>query len=125
MLLFPETVVSIFMKDGEAELLAMASYAIRIYAMTFLVKWFSFAIQGFLTALEIPLPATILSVANALIVPIALLPVLWPLGLNGIWLNTPITALIIALLALIFFIQLRIKLTDGTQPQNNKTNKGH
>ena len=125
MLLFPETVVSIFMKDGEAELLAMASYAIRIYAMTFLVKWFSFAIQGFLTALEIPLPATILSVANALIVPIALLPVLWPLGLNGIWLNTPITALIIALLALIFFIQLRIKLTDGTQPQNNKTHKGH
>ena len=43
-----------------------------------------------LTALESSLPATILSVSNALIVPVVLLPNLLGLKLDGIWMNTPI-----------------------------------
>ncbi|MBS6771637.1 MAG: MATE family efflux transporter [Faecalibacterium prausnitzii] len=107
MLLIPETIVSLFMQESEKEVLEMAAYALRIYGFTFLTRWFGFAVQNFLTALEVPLPATILSVSNALIIPVALLPVLWMLKLDGIWLNTPITSLIVSLLALVFFMRLR------------------
>lgn len=107
MLFIPETIVALFMQEGEKELLEMSAYALQIYALTFLTRWFGFAVQNFLTALEIPLPATILSVSNAFIIPIALLPVLWPFGLDGIWMNTPITALLVATLALAFYLRLK------------------
>lgn len=107
MLVFPKTIVSMFMQENEKELLVMSAYALQLYSLTFLTRWFGFAVQNFLVALEIPLPATILSVSNALIIPIALLPVMWSLKLDGIWLNTPITSAIVSVLALIFFIRLR------------------
>ena len=107
MLLIPETIASLFMQESEKEVLEMATYALRIYGLTYLTRWFGFAVQSFLTALEVPVPATILSVSNALIIPVALLPVLWVLQLDGIWLNTPITSLLVSLLALFFFMRLR------------------
>ena len=107
MLLIPETIVSLFMQESEKEVLKMAAYALRIYGLTFLTRWFGFSVQSFLTALEVPLPATILSVSNALIVPVALLPVLWALKLDGVWLNTPITSLLVSALAFVFFMRLR------------------
>ncbi|WP_249311566.1 MULTISPECIES: MATE family efflux transporter [Congzhengia] len=112
MLVFPEKIVSLFMQKNETELLKMCAYALPLYSFTFLTRWFGFAVQNFLVALEVPLPATILSVSNALIIPIVLLPVLWPLKLDGIWLNTPITSLLVSVLALIFFIRLRKKMIE-------------
>ena len=112
MLVFPEKVVSIFMQKNETDLLKMSAYALQIYSFTFLTRWFAFAVQNFLAALRAPLPATILSVSNALIVPIVLLPVLWPLKLDGIWLNTPITSLLVSALAMIFFIRLRKQMKE-------------
>ncbi len=112
MLVFPEKIVSLFMQKNETELIKMCAYALPLYSFTFLTRWFGFAVQNFLVALEVPLPATILSVSNALIIPIVLLPVLWPLNLNGIWLNTPITSLLVSVLALIFFIRLRKKMIE-------------
>lgn len=116
MLAIPETIVSMFLQDGEQELLTMSAYALRIYGLTYLTRWFSFAVQSFLTALEVPLPATILSVSTALIVPIALLPVLWGLKLNGIWLNAPITALLVAILALVFYRKMCRNLLRANEP---------
>ena len=117
MLLFPDTIASLFMQGKEDDLLKMAVYAMRIYSLTYLTRWFGFAMQSFLIALEVPLPAAILSVSNALIIPIALLPVLWPLNLDGIWLNTPITSLLVSMLALFYFFRLRKKLSvnDGIE----------
>ncbi|MFT4104467.1 MAG: MATE family efflux transporter [Lacrimispora sp.] len=107
MLVFPEMIASMFMQENEKELLVMSAYALQLYSLTYLTRWFGFAVQNFLVALEIPLPATILSVSNALIVPIALLPIMWSLKLDGIWLNTPITSALVSVLAFIFFIRLR------------------
>ncbi len=107
MLLFPEQIASLFLKEGERHLLSMAAHAMRIFSLTYLTRWFGFAIQSFLIALDKPMPATILSVANAFIFPVLLLAALHPLKLNGLWLNSPITAVLVSLLAL--FIIIRIK----------------
>lgn len=111
MLLASEPIVSLFIQEGETELITMAAYAIRLYALTFLTRWFGFAVQSFTVALEAPLPAAILSVSNALIIPIALLPVLWSMKLDGIWLNTPITSLLVSAMAVVFYARLRKTLT--------------
>ena len=107
MFIFPDTIVALFAQKKEKELLAMSAYSLQLYSLTFLTRWFGFAIQSFLVTLENPLPATILSLANALVIPVALLPVLWPLKLDGLWLNTPITSILVSLLALVFFVRLR------------------
>lgn len=106
-LLIPEIIVSMFMQENEKELLGMATYALQIYGLTFLTRWFGFAIQTLFIGLEKPLPAAILSVSNALVIPIALLPVLWSMQLDGIWWNTPITSLLVSLLAFVFFVRVR------------------
>lgn len=107
MLLIPETIVSLFIQKGETELIHISSYALKIYGWTFLTRWFGFAVQSFFVAIDKPLPATVLSLSNALVVPILLLPALWSLGLDGIWLNTPITSVIVSLTAVFFFIRIK------------------
>lgn len=107
MLVFPDMIASLFAQAHETELLALSARALQIYSLTFLTRWIGFTIQSFLVTLERPLPATILSLANALILPVALLPVLWPFHLDGLWLNAPITSALVAALALIFYTRLR------------------
>lgn len=109
MLLIPEKLVMLFVQPEETALIAMSASAMRLYALTYLSRWFGFSVQSFLVALEKPLPATILSVSNAFVLPIVLLPVLWKLELTGIWLNAPITALCVSILALFFHIRLHKK----------------
>lgn len=43
----PETIVSMFLQEGEQELLTMSAYALRIYGLTYLTRWFSLAVQSF------------------------------------------------------------------------------
>ena len=111
MLFCPEVIATLFLKENEKDLMAMSAYALQIYSLTYLTRWFGFAMQSFLIALEKPLPATILSVANAFVFPVALLAVLWPLKLDGIWLNTPITSALVALLAFLLFICMKKRLS--------------
>lgn len=121
MLAFPEMLVSLFLQEDEKELLTMSAYALQLYSFTYLTRWFGFAVQSFLVALKIPLPATILSVSNTLIIPIALLPIMWSLKLDGIWLNTPITSALVSVIALIFFIRLRKFFSiRNTKNENNQ-----
>lgn len=107
MFAFPDFIVSLFAQKTEAELLTTAAYALQLYGLTYLTRWFGFVIQSFFVTLEKPLPAAILSLASALVIPVALLPLLWPLKLNGLWLNTPITSALVSALALIFYVRLR------------------
>lgn len=107
MQMFPETFVSLFLGENSEEILSVGVKALRLYCLVNIFRWFPFAIQGFLIALDKPLPATVLSVSNTFAVPILLLVVLYPLGLNGIWLNSAVTALIVSVLAI--FILLRMK----------------
>ena len=85
----------------------MAEFAMRLFSITFLTRWFGFAAQSFLTAINKSLSASILSTANALILPMAFLGILWQLGLTGIWLNFGLTAAAVAALAIAIFIVQR------------------
>ncbi len=110
MLGVPEALASLFLQDGEIELLAQSAHAIRLFSLTFLTRWFGFAIQSLLVALDRPLPATALSVGNAFVFPLLVMVLLWPLGLDGLWLNGALTSVLVAALAAIMMVRMRGKL---------------
>lgn len=101
MLCFPGFFVNLFVDSGDEILREMAVGALRLYSFTYLFRWFGFASQGFYSAIEKPLPASVLSLASAMVFPLLMLAILWPLGLNGLWLNQVGTQLLMAVLALI------------------------
>ena len=109
--LFPEQITNLFVADAESEVLDMSISALRLFSLTYIFRWFSFATQSYMLAIEKPLPASLISVSNALVFPVILFGVLWPLGLTGIWLNFAITAVLVAILSVIILIRLRPALT--------------
>ena len=97
--LAPEAIARLFLADPAREALDMAAGALRLFALTYLTRWFSFAAQSFLLAIEKAPGAAVISLSAALLFPVALMAALRPLGLTGIWLNFPLTALLSGLLA--------------------------
>ncbi len=111
MFFFSTPLASLFVDPEEIKLLELSSNALRIFCLTFLVRWFTISAQSFLGAIEKPLQATILSVCVACLFPVAILGALWPLGLNGIWLNmfgTSVLSLVLGT-ALIKYVWSKIK----------------
>ncbi len=106
MMIIPEAIASIFLQPDETELLSRSADAMRVFCLTFATRWFGFSVQSFLTALDKPLPATVLSLSSAFVYPVILLGALWTLGLDGLWLNTPIAAALVAVTAGITLILL-------------------
>ena len=87
MFLLADPLASLFVDKQDAALLTLSSDALRLFSTTYLLRWFSIATQGFLSAIEKPVHATILSTSVALVFPVLMLGGLWNLGLDGIWLN--------------------------------------
>ena len=96
---FPAQTAQLFLADAGAADLAMAAGAVRLFSLTYLTRWFSFWVQSYLLAVEKAVQATVISVSTALVFPVALIALLWPLGLTGLWLNFAGTALLAGLLA--------------------------
>ena len=65
----------------------LSTQAIRLFCFAYLFRWLAVATQSFFSAIEKPVFATVMAVSVALVFPVALLGGLWPLGLDGIWLN--------------------------------------
>ena len=84
---FPGTVASMFASADDALLLKESTRAIRIFCFAYVFRWFCVTTQGFLSAIEKPLLATIMSVCISLVFPVIMLGALWPFGLDGIWAN--------------------------------------
>ena len=99
-LLFGAPFVASLFVNGEKSpaLLALATHALRLFSIGYLFRWFSLVSQHFLSAIEKPLFATILSTSIALFAPVITLGALYPLGLDGVWLNLLGTSLITAAL---------------------------
>ena len=87
MFLLADPLASLFVDIQDAALLTLSADALRLFSTTYLLRWFSIATQGFLSAIEKPVHATILSTSVALVFPVLMLGGLWNLGLDGIWLN--------------------------------------
>lgn len=105
--LLPEQITRLFVADAGPEVLSMSVGALRLFSITYITRWFSFATQSYMLAVEKPLPASIISVSTALLFPVILIGILWPLGLTGIWLNFAGTAILAAVLSAIVLIRLR------------------
>ena len=105
--LFPETITKLFVTEAGSEVLQLSVGAIRLFSITYLTRWFSFATQSYMLAIGKSVPASLISVSTALIFPVILLAALWPLELLGIWLNFAATALLAAILAFIILWKLR------------------
>lgn len=99
LLAVPSAFAALFLQAGELELMGAAVGAIRIFTLTFLTRWFGAAVQSLFTALERPVPAAILSAGYAFVFPLALMGLLWNMGLEGLWLNSVLASLLDALAA--------------------------
>lgn len=99
MLLMKESIVGIFIKSEDTKLVAMAVHALSLFAFAYLTRWFSLAAQSYLSAIGKAGYATVISLSVAFIFPIIGLFSLSSLGLDGLWLNLPVTCLLGAILA--------------------------
>ena len=94
-------------------------YAVRtvtIFAFTYLTRWISFSTQSFMLALEKSLYATIISISMAFIFPMILLFSLEWMGLDGIWLNFPMTSLLGAILSAVILLRVRKDIMKEDNP---------
>ena len=97
--LLPGPITRLFIAGAEGEAFAMGVTALRLFSLTYLTRWLSFATQSYMLAVEKALPASIISVSTALVFPVLLLVTLSPLGLDGLWMNFPMTSALAAVLA--------------------------
>lgn len=95
-----ETVAALFVDAQDVQLIALTAHALKLFCLTYLVRWFPMAAQSFLSAIGKPLHATALSISVALVFPVILLGGLWRFGLDGIWLNMFGTAVLSAILGM-------------------------
>ena len=115
-LLLPAQITRIFVASPSPEVLAASVGALQLFALTYITRWFSFATQSYMLAVEKPLPASLISVATALVFPVLLIAALWPLDLTGIWLNFAGTALLAAVLSLVILVKMRPQLSRPDSP---------
>lgn len=95
-----------FFVGYDAELLAMTSHGLRLYALAFLVSGFNIYGSAFFTALNNGLVSAVISFLRTLVFQMAavlILPRL--LGLNGIWLAILVAELLALGVTLHFFIR--------------------
>lgn len=98
---FPGAVAGLFLENlaENPALAAEAERAVRLFALTYFTRWFSFGMQSYMLAVEKSLPAAFISLSTAFVFPVAWIGALWKLRLTGLWLNFALTALLAAALS--------------------------
>ncbi len=104
---FPGQLAVIFIGETSSAYFAIAVAALRFFALTYLTRWFSFAVQSYMLAVGNAVGATVISLSVALLFPVILIVALWRLGLTGIWLNFAGTSLLAGVLAA--FVMVRFQ----------------
>lgn len=99
-------VACMFVDSADAQLLELSIHAIRTFCWAYLFRWFAVMAQGYLSAIQKPGQATLMSVSFALVFPVLMLGALWPLGLDGIWLNFPCMNVLVTLLGVVLMLRL-------------------
>ena len=116
---FPGAIASLFANAEDLRLLEVSTHAIRIFCFAYVFRWLVVMTQSFLSAVQKPAQATIMSVGTALVFPVFLLGALWKLGLDGIWFNFVGVNILAAILSVILLTQLgkeiKIRQADSRQ----------
>lgn len=115
---FPGTVASWFASAEDGMLLEISTHAIRLFCFAYLFRWIGVTTQSYLSAVEKPVQATLVSVATAFIFPTVLLGALWSFGLDGIWFNFVGVNILTAILSTVLLINLTKEIAKRTKLQN-------
>ena len=107
MFFLAKPIASLFVETDEENLLKLSAHALKLFCIAYLIRWFTISTQSFLSAIEKPVHATIMSVAVALIFPVIMLGALWFMGLDGIWLNMFGAAVLTAVLAVVLLMHIQ------------------
>ena len=103
---FPNMIASWFVKEEDVLLLEISAHAIRLFCFAYLFRWIGVSTQSFLSAIEKPKQATIMSVSTAFVFPVLMFGVLWGFGLDGIWFNFVGVNVLTAVLSGVLLIKL-------------------
>ena len=101
---FPRQIASIFVDSQDTALLDLSAHALRLFSVEFCFWWFGYASQSFYNAIQKPRNAAILTLSTAIVFPLIMVALLWPLGLDGLWLNQAATYVPVGVIA---FFMLR------------------
>ena len=101
---FPDILISLFTTSTDVEFLNETVKALKIFAVSKLFFWFAFATQSYMTAVEKPIFATLISVGSAFVFPMVFIFALNSLGLTGLWLNAPLTMISVSILSVIILM---------------------
>ena len=116
---FPGTIAALFANAEDVRLLEVSTHAIRIFCFAYVFRWLAVMTQSFLSAVQKPGQATIMSVGTALVFPVILLGALWHFELDGIWFNFVGVNGLAAVLSVVLLIQLA-KEIKRRQAKNDK-----
>ena len=100
----PDALVSLFAPEATPEFADEAVRALKFYAFSKLIFWFSFATQSYMTAVEKSFYATLISITSSFVFPIFFIFALYDLGLTGLWLNAPLNMVATSILAAVILI---------------------
>lgn len=107
--LIPDVLTSLFTSSTDSAFLESTVLALRMYSIGFAFRWFSFATQCYMSAIEKPVYAGAISITNAMVFPVILIFALSSLKLTGLWLNYAGRELFTTVLALILLIRFNKK----------------
>jgi len=100
---FAPQVVGAYLSEASSELVAKSIVAFRQYGFSWLLVGFNVVIGGYLTALERPLPAIVISTGRGLIVQSGVLVVLAAITTGaGLWFTPLISEMLVLALAVVF-----------------------
>lgn len=103
--IFPDALTKLFMGDAGPEFTAIAVGAVRLFSLTYITRWVSFASQSYMLAIEKPVPASVISISISLVFPLVFIAVLWGLGLTGMWLNLAASSAAAAVLSAVILLR--------------------
>lgn len=112
-LLFPDTIASLFNRDGDPTLAQIARTGILLYFPAFLPAGLNILASSWLTASERPAAAMTISAlrGGALVIPaVLILPRIF--GMHGVWLSIPLTELL-TLAAVVYFLRNKKQRRQG------------
>ena len=108
---------NLFVNAADTRLLEISVHGIKIFCFAYLFRWVGVTTQSFLSAIEKPAMATVMSVAIAFVFPVLLLGALWNFGLDGIWFNFVGANILLTLLAAILLTRVFREIKKREQAQ--------
>lgn len=96
---FPRQIASVFVERSDTALLELSTHALQLYSVKFLFWWFGFSATSFYNAIQKPQNAAILTITTAVVFPLIMVALLWPLGLDGLWMNQAATYVPVGIIA--------------------------